>query len=220
MITHSQLQFIANIAKIHCVTQEHIQKILESGVIDILFQSTVPVSKDLKDYLRDCLKLPNKDTFAVNYILTVEQMVSAGRYASTKELEEYSVTIPHHNRNDVQLLFPEIIEFSSGTTLEGARKIVNDANLHFATACELLAFSAEFPEIQLGHEILALGTPLETSNPYKKGERSIGYLVAGSRDFSVRSYEYDLRRVLSVMTESWLAPHLISSKKFLAVREV
>ena len=149
-------------------------------------------------------------------------MISSGRYASTKALHEYSVAIPPHNRGEdfVQLLQPEIIEFSRGTTLENAGKIVLDAGLRFATAYELLDFSAKYPKRQLDFDIIALGTPLDVINPYKREENLKGYLVAGSQDFSVRSYERDFRRVLTVITSHWLAPHLINGRKFLAVRVV
>lgn len=231
MITPTQLQAIKNITKIHCVPHDRIQGLIESGIFELLLRSDVPIdifSEAAKNgSLRRLLRLDYiGEEVSVNYALTVEQMISSGKYFSIKELRYHSVTIPPHGRalDEIDLFLPEIIEFPTGKTLSEAEDSVRGAGMRFATAYELLAFASKFPNEQLhagAFGIIALGTTLHTRNPYGEHEESPGYLTASAKDYSTSVYEgKKYKRTLDVTTERWVQPHVIGSNEFLAVREV
>jgi hypothetical protein len=122
----------------------------------------------------------------VNYSLTIEQLVKAGKYDETSSWLN-SDRIPHHlgRTGEWDLTF-ELISFGGRVSVSAVQQeFERRSNIVPATAQELLAFGIINPDAQLTSRIVAMGTVVR-----KHGARAVCVLHShddGSRCCDVLS---------------------------------
>lgn len=119
--------------------------------------------------------VPATYPLTVNYDLSVEEAVKLGRYDSTSE-EITSSHFPTKQRGVAKVVL-QLVCFSGPTSIENARRELDEIGMRFAEIHELLAFGEKYPDVQREFPVAALGSEWRRGmgSYVSPGLRAIGF---------------------------------------------
>jgi hypothetical protein len=157
----------------------------------------------------------SKNSFpvTVNYGLTVEKLVNAGKYDWLNS-DINAKNFPS-DRKDTAEVAIELVHFGRSMESDEVLEELDKQGLRPATLAELLAFGAKYPEKQREFPIVALGSVWR----YRSGARSVACLCSdtddGSRDVAYLCGGTDGR----YLNLNWLESRWTAHYRFAAVRK-
>ena len=166
-------------------------------VLDVL-----QIIKDKKNFAEILLAkkeaISNLFKIAVNYCMSLKDMVSAGKYdEANSDINDKNFPIEKHGHEEIE---SQLIHFDRNISSEDAIKELDKMDLRPANLAELLAFGAKYPDEQRKFPIVALGSVWRPVHA-----RYVAYLWSGSG-----SRELGL---------SWFDDDWHANYRFLAVRK-
>jgi hypothetical protein len=132
-----------------------LQKLVVSGLLSDLLDANVDEVD--RDAFRKLLGLtPVELHIVVDYMMSLEAMIAAGHYDWVNDnITSSRFPLKGDGRKD---LAAEVIHFNRDISSDNAVADLNRMGLRPGTIEELLAFGAEFPEMQRQFPIIALGS--------------------------------------------------------------
>lgn len=164
-------------------------------VLDVL-----QIMKDKKNFAEILLAkkeaISNLFKIAVNYCMSLKDMISAGKYDGVNsDINDKNFPTEKHGHEEVET---RLIHFDRNISTENAIKELDKMDLRPANLAELLAFGAKYPDEQRKFPIVALGSVWRGMD-----DRFVAYLwgYSGTRGLDLDWFSYDwhaLSRFLAV----------------------
>ncbi|MEE8131502.1 MAG: hypothetical protein V3T98_00400 [Candidatus Paceibacterota bacterium] len=156
-VTLAQGNQVLNLILQKKIPTEQLQKLLASGLVSDLLDANLENGVD-RNVFRRLIGLMPLNTFivTVNYDLSVEEAVKAGKYdSSNNNIMTKNFSSNRRGKTEAEIT---LIHFDSCMESEDVIREIDKQGFRLAELLELLAFGAKYPDVQRDFPIVALGS--------------------------------------------------------------